>query len=110
MPSHPKRVRQRGFNAVYELLKAMHAHMRFSYSLNSVVRIRNTETQTGKGRIERQHNIRHAFAIKKLPATDHVIIFDDVITTGATVNELARIIKSAGIDRVDVWALARAIK
>ncbi|RCL44590.1 MAG: ComF family protein, partial [Candidatus Thioglobus sp.] len=39
-----------------------------------------------------------------------VIIFDDVVTTGATVNELAHTIKRAGVERVDVWALARTVK
>mgnify|MGYP001193540504 FL=1 len=110
MPSHDQRVRQRGFNAVYELLKAIRKHKVFNYSLSSVARIRNTEAQTGMRRLQRQRNMRKAFALKKLPPSKHVIIFDDVVTTGATVNELAKTIKCAGVERVDVWALARTIK
>lgn len=110
MPSHAQRVRQRGFNAVYELLKAIRKRMIFTHSFAHVARIRHTEAQTGMRRQQRQHNMRNAFALKKDFQTQHVIIFDDVVTTGATVNELAHTIKRAGVERVDVWALARTVK
>ncbi len=110
VPSHKHRVRQRGFNAVYELVRAIHKRTALNYSLSTVVRIRNTQMQTGMGKLQRQRNVRAAFALSQPLQTKHVIIFDDVVTTGATVNELAKTIKRAGVERVDVWALARAIK
>ncbi|HEX8779248.1 MAG TPA: phosphoribosyltransferase family protein, partial [Rhodanobacter sp.] len=59
--------------------------------------------------ISRRRNVRGAFVVRAgvvLPA--HVAIVDDVMTTGATLAECARVLKRAGVARVDVWALARA--
>ncbi|MFZ0870756.1 MAG: phosphoribosyltransferase family protein, partial [Rhodanobacter sp.] len=72
-------------------------------------RTRSTEAQTELDAISRRRNVRGAFALRpgvELPA--HVAILDDVMTTGATLAECARVLKQAGVQRVDVWALARA--
>jgi predicted amidophosphoribosyltransferase len=52
-------------------------------------------------------NVRAAFAVKRVPEQKHVAIVDDVMTTGATLAECARVLLAAGVERVDVWALAR---
>jgi hypothetical protein len=72
-------------------------------------RLRHTDAQTGLDAVERRRNLRAAFALREdavLPA--HVAILDDVFTTGTTLSECARVLKRAGVERVDVWALARA--
>ena len=72
-------------------------------------RTRSTEAQTELDAISRRRNVRGAFALRagiELPA--HVAILDDVMTTGATLAECARVLKREGVERVDVWALARA--
>jgi len=72
------------------------------------VRSRDTREQAALNKRERRRNIRGAFAmIGTLPAR-HIAIIDDVVTTGSTVNELARVLKQAGAKRVEVWAVARA--
>jgi predicted amidophosphoribosyltransferase len=50
--------------------------------------------------------IKNAFQLRTIPKAHHIAILDDVLTTGATANELASVIKASGISRVDVWVLA----
>jgi predicted amidophosphoribosyltransferase len=72
-------------------------------------RARATAAQTELGAVSRRRNVRGAFSAKAgaiWPA--HVALLDDVMTTGATVAECARVLKRAGVQRVDIWALARA--
>ncbi|MFK8027267.1 MAG: ComF family protein [Gammaproteobacteria bacterium] len=107
MPSHPMRIRQRGFNAVYELIKLLSKKVTFNYELNAVIRSKNTDTQTGKLKPQRRKNVKGAFNIIKPLEYEHVIIFDEVVTTAATVNELSYCLKQAGIKRVTVCAIAR---
>jgi predicted amidophosphoribosyltransferase len=66
-------------------------------------RLRHTDAQTGLDAVERRRNLRAAFALREdavLPA--HVAILDDVFTTGTTLSECARVLKRAGVERVDV--------
>ena len=107
MPSHPARVRERGFNAVFELIKLFNRRVKFDYELNSVLRTKYTETQTGKLKGQRRKNVKGAFTIVKPVHNDHVIIFDEVVTTAATANELSRCLKKSGVKQVTVWAIAR---
>ncbi len=107
VPSHPARVRQRGFNAVYELIKHLKSQVKFDCDLQSVCRCHDTETQTGKLKGQRRKNVKGAFNITKPILSDHVIVFDEVVTTGATVNELSRCLKKSGVKQVSVWAIAR---
>jgi predicted amidophosphoribosyltransferase len=51
--------------------------------------------------------VRGAFRVLRPPAAGHVAILDDVVTTGSTVAELARVLRRSGVGRVDVWAVAR---
>ncbi|RDD80827.1 ComF family protein [Dyella tabacisoli] len=72
-------------------------------------RQRATNAQTELDAAARRRNVRDAFVVREgaaLPA--HVVVLDDVMTTGATLAECARILKRAGAVRVDVWVLARA--
>ena len=107
VPSHPVRIRQRGFNAVYELIKQLKSQVKFDYDLQSVCRRHNTEIQTGKLKGQRRKNVKGAFKIIKPILSEHVILFDEVVTTGATVNELSRCLKKSGVKQVSVWAIAR---
>ncbi|GFZ90585.1 hypothetical protein GCM10011408_07180 [Dyella caseinilytica] len=72
-------------------------------------RVRHTEAQTGLDATERHRNLRGAFALQDTMALpSHVAVVDDVFTTGTTLSECVRVLKRAGVSRVDVWALARA--
>jgi predicted amidophosphoribosyltransferase len=73
------------------------------------VRQRHTAAQSGLDATARRRNLHDAFSI--LPGTvlpTHVAVIDDVMTTGTTLRECARVHVRAGVARVDVWALARA--
>ena len=107
VPSHVSRIRQRGFNVVYELIKQYKRHVAFEHNNSLVIREKKTDSQTGKSKSQRRQNVRKAFSVVQPKKFDHVVIFDEVVTTGATINELSRCLKNSGVDKVSVWALAR---
>jgi predicted amidophosphoribosyltransferase len=76
-----------------------------------LVRRRRTPSQGHLGRLARDRNVRSAFALKKGAdiAGRKLVLVDDVMTTGATAAECARVLKRAGAARVDVLTLARAV-
>jgi predicted amidophosphoribosyltransferase len=73
-----------------------------------MVRIRETTEQAGLRKSGRRKNVRGAFALTDKLPEKHIALIDDVVTTGSTVNELARVLKRAGAMRIEVWAAARA--
>ena len=110
VPLAQGRFQSRGYNQAIELGKHLEKWLHISLRADLVVRTRETAEQAGLGQKERRRNIRGAFACSgRLPAR-HLAIVDDVITTGSTVNELARLLKREGAKRVEVWAVARAGK
>jgi predicted amidophosphoribosyltransferase len=72
-------------------------------------RIKKTEEQSGLAADERGKNLHNAFRVDSPFPYQHVAIFDDVMTTGQTVNALAKQLKKAGVKKVVVWGIARAI-
>jgi len=109
VPLHRSRLRQRGYNQALELARPLVRELGLSLRHDVLQRLRRTDAQTELDAIGRRRNVRGAFALHpglELPA--HVAILDDVMTTGATLAECARVLKRAGVQRVDVWALARA--
>lgn len=108
VPLGRKRFRERGYNQAVELGRYVEKRLRIPMRADIAVRVRETHEQAALDARERHGNIRGAFEVaRRLPAT-HVAIVDDVITTGSTVSELARVLKRAGAERVEVWAVARA--
>ena len=107
VPSHSSRIRQRGFNAVLELVRLLKANSQTNFDSNFIQRVIATETQTGKTKSQRRRNVRNAFKILRPIKYKRVILFDDVVTTGATVNELSKCLKRHGVKYVEVWAIAR---
>lgn len=108
VPLHSARLRKRGFNQSLELAHGLLQSFDISL-LKGVERIVNTTAQTLVKDGGRERNVRDAFSMKSggvLPR--HVAILDDVITTGSTSNELARLLKDSGVTKVSVWAVARA--
>lgn len=109
VPLHRERLRERGYNQALELAKPLARALRIPLDADALTRLRNTRAQTGLDAKARRRNLHAAFAIApnaELPA--HVAILDDVMTTGTTLRECARVLLRAGVERVDVWALARA--
>jgi ComF family protein len=107
VPLHPARLRHRGYNQAIELYREASGSLAIPMARHHVVRTRATRPQVELDAKERRRNLRSVFLVRdSLPA--HVAILDDVITTGATVNELALTLKRAGVEKVSVWAVARA--
>jgi ComF family protein len=107
VPLGPVRFRQRGYNQAIELGRYLERRLGIAMRTDLLLRSRETSEQAGLPRQERRRNIRRAFALRAPVAAAHVALIDDVITTGSTVNELARLLKASGVRRVDVWAVAR---
>ena len=110
VPLHRSRLRGRGYDQALELAKALSRECRLPLCRDRLVRLRATERQTELNAEARQQNVRDAFAIRPGPALpEHVALVDDVMTTGATVSECAEVLLAAGVQRVDIWAVARAL-
>ena len=107
VPLHASRLRKRGYNQALELARPLARHLGLPLAHDVLTRARPTGAQTELDAAARATNVRAAFAVKRMPAQKHVAIVDDVMTTGATLAECARVLLAAGVARVDVWALAR---
>jgi len=108
VPLHPKRYRQRGFNQTLEIGKIIAMELSIPIDNRCCIRIKNTAHQVSLNAKQRHKNIKNAFQLIKTPKVKHIAILDDVMTTGATANELAKTLKCAGIEQVDVWVCTRA--
>ncbi|MBP7340817.1 MAG: ComF family protein [Syntrophaceae bacterium] len=111
VPLHKKRLRERGFNQSLLLARALGKKHGVAVDFSLLKRRKFTLTQTGLSRQEREKNIKGAFEASRAGqiADKNLIVVDDVYTTGATVNECARILKHNGATDVAVVTLARVL-
>ena len=118
VPLHKKRFRNRGFNQAYLMIMEWKEVVFGNDSFESLpverdVLIRKwwTDPQTGLGRKERIKNIKDAFEVSESTKIyhKHILLVDDVYTTGATANECSKALLAAGAKQVDVLTLARAL-
>lgn len=108
VPLHKQRYRQRGFNQAIEVANTVSNRLKIPLDLYDCIRQKNTAHQTRLPAKQRRKNVRKAFAANKPIGYRHVALLDDVMTTGSTASELAKTLKQAGVERVDVWVCARA--
>lgn len=109
VPLHRHRLRTRGYNQAIELARPLASAMRLPLHYAWLQRERGTAAQTELGAAARRRNVRSAFVARTDVAwPEHIALLDDVMTTGATLAECARVLRRAGVKRIDVWALARA--
>jgi len=116
VPLHRKKARHRGFNQSWLMIRnwpdlEQIGFKDFLITHQGLVRKRHTEPQAGLSRIQREENIQGAFEVldPESMTSKRVLLVDDVFTTGATLNECARVLLKAGVLRVDVLTLARAV-
>ena len=103
VPLHPRRSRERGFDQAHWM--AVRLGRQLSCPLSLAQRNRDTRTQRGLDRGERRRNLRGAFRVPAgLPR--RVVLVDDVMTTGATLDALAVACRQAGAEEVQAWAVA----
>jgi ComF family protein len=109
MPLHPCRHVERGFNQSHEIARVVSRLLDLELAGRALQRIRATAPQVGLDRVARAGNLRGAFsADPRQVAGKHVVLVDDVVTTGSTVGEAASALRAAGAAAVEVWAAARA--
>jgi len=109
VPLHTGRLRARGFNQALELARPVAARLRIPLNVRACVRTRGTAAQSDLPADQRAKNIKGAFKLSAPLRVRRVALIDDVMTTGATVDELARTLTANGVEDVQVWVCARAI-
>jgi len=110
VPLHKKRMRQRGYNQALEFSRIVSKKLGSELDYDVVYRNRDTSVQMDLPAKQRHKNVKDAFSVKENPAVlkhKQVCIIDDVMTTGNTVNEVAKCLKKAGVENINVWCLAR---
>jgi ComF family protein len=108
VPLHGSRYRERGFNQAREIARGVSGLLDIPVDASACRRVRATAAQAMLPAKERRRNLRRAFEASAPLPYRHVAILDDVVTTGTTVNEMARALRRAGAERVEVWACSRA--
>lgn len=111
VPLHRKRFRKRGYNQSEWIAKGVSGEMCIPVCPQVLKRNRNTQTQTRLDAAQRQENVDNAFTIPKSSDMKgkSILILDDVITTGATLNACAKVLKACGAERVVGIGLARPV-
>nr|WP_179108663.1 phosphoribosyltransferase family protein [Rodentibacter genomosp. 2] len=110
VPLYHLRQWQRGYNQADLLAKSISRWLEIPYISHIVKRVKHTRTQRGLSAAIRRQNLKNAFKIeffKPFPY-QRVALVDDVITTGSTLNEIAKLLRSLGVQEIQVWGLARA--
>jgi ComF family protein len=110
IPLHSSRLRKRGFNQALLLAAELGKCTQLPLSFDNLVRIRPTRPQVELSGTERIKNVAGAFALNRPGAVlgRSILLIDDVFTTGATMNECARVLKKAGAAQVTAFTAARA--
>lgn len=117
VPLHKKRKKERGYNQSDLIIKELAKELRKTYKINIeinnkiLLKVKNTNKQSSLNKNERKVNIKNAYEIKenmiKVIESKKILIFDDIYTTGNTVNECAKVIKKANPKTIDVFTYAK---
>lgn len=110
IPLHRSRLRERGYDQALELARPLARHLGLPLQAQALMRVRDTSAQSRLDASQRRRNLRNAFAWNgdiAMPA--HIVLIDDVMTTGATLHSAARALRRAGALRVDAWVCARVL-
>ena len=107
LPLHPARLAERGFNQAAEIARVLSHLCGVPMQTRIARRVRDTTPQTALPWRERARNMRGAFACDADLSGLRIAVVDDVMTTGATLDEFARTLKKSGAARIENWVVAR---
>jgi ComF family protein len=110
MPLSASRLAERGFNQAHEIARHLGGDLGVPVLAHACRRVAETTPQAGLTLAQRVRNVRRAFVCDADLSGKRVAIVDDVMTTGATLNELARVVKRAGAASVSGWVVARTLR
>ncbi len=109
VPLHPRRRRERGYNQALELARPLAKALNIPLASRMFERRHNTPPQQHLSRSERRRNLRGAFGLNNNLQGARLLIVDDVMTTGATVDAMAKLAAQAGALSIDIITVARAL-
>jgi len=109
LPLSAQRMKERGFNQAQEIARPLARQLGLPLVSGACIRVLDSAPQASLPWKERQANIRHAFECRMDLTGKTVAVVDDVMTTGATLNEFARVLKLHGTARVENWVAARTL-
>ena len=110
VPLHIKKWQIRGYNQAHLIAKNFVLNTPITYVHNAIFRTKNTDTQVGQTGGDRRKNMKGAFELNpKIKWPKDVIIIDDVVTTGTTVNEISSLLKNNGVKNVTVLSITIAL-
>lgn len=111
VPLTGARLRERGYNQSWEIARRLAGRRGLRCEAELLLRVRDTAQQAQLPLAERDANVRGAFALEPRRAAElrgqHVALVDDVMTSGATLHEIARVVRQAGATRIEAWVVAR---
>lgn len=110
MPLSAARLRERGFNQAHEIARLVGPAIGTQVALDLCRRVVDTPPQAMLPWKARAQNVRGAFVCDRDLQGARIAVVDDVVTTGATLNEIARVLKRAGAAHVSGWSVARAVR
>lgn len=109
VPLHRSRLKQRGFNQALEIARPISKALHIPLEFKSCIRIKNTDAQSQLSFDARTSNIKKAFAVNKKFKAKSVLVIDDVMTTGNTLQEFCKTLKQNGVEWITVWVCARTV-
>lgn len=109
VPLHGVRLQERGYNQSMEIARRIGVLLDIPVAADVCERVRDTPAQIGLPWKVRRENVRGAFSCRRALDGKRVAVVDDVMTTGATLGELASTLKKFGAARVVNWVIARAL-
>ncbi|TYK66704.1 ComF family protein [Colwellia echini] len=107
VPLHIKKWQVRGYNQAHLIAKQFAEQQALPYDENLLIRVKNNQSQMGKTGSQRRKNLANAFMLQHELASHikHVLIIDDVVTTGTTASEISKLLKSVGVETISVVAV-----
>ncbi len=107
VPLHISKWQVRGYNQAHLIAQPIAKYLHLPYKKNALIRTKKNKSQVGQTGSQRRNNLANAFVLaNKLPNnTKHILLVDDVLTTGSTASEISKLLKSTGVLKVTVLTI-----